>query len=210
VTIGTAKASTRSLESFAIVPNQNARFLVSQVMVTTKDGDVEVLDVYDTPKQAVWSARGDVTIGGGLDCRVIHIEDPSAERWETSRSPALNPHSTSKDVNTEPKGLGGDFTPPLFGRGDEDGFPALFHPSILVTQRNSGTDELATSKSHKMANRVRQKLHHSRSLKGAEHIIHDDVSMIMKRRALRGYGIGDVSSVHYQLVTPTLLLTACT
>jgi hypothetical protein len=37
----------------------------SNIMLVNKDGDLEVHAMYDTPKQVLWSARGDLGVGAG-------------------------------------------------------------------------------------------------------------------------------------------------
>jgi hypothetical protein len=66
-----AKSFSRPLASFAMVPTTQTNPLVSNVMIVNKDGDLEMYQVHDTPKQAAWSARGDLTIGAGKGLKVF-------------------------------------------------------------------------------------------------------------------------------------------
>ena len=40
-------------------------------MVVNKDGDLELYAIYDTPKQPIWSSRGDLAIGAGVGLKII-------------------------------------------------------------------------------------------------------------------------------------------
>jgi hypothetical protein len=66
-----ATSFRKPLASFALVPSKRAFSLTSEVMVVNKDGDLELCTVHDTPKQASWSARGDLVIGAGLGYQVL-------------------------------------------------------------------------------------------------------------------------------------------
>ena len=39
--------------------------------VVNKDGDLELYAIYDTPKQPIWGARGDLAIGAGVGLKAI-------------------------------------------------------------------------------------------------------------------------------------------
>lgn len=54
-----------------MVPTKQTNPLACNVMIVNKDGDLELYQVHDTPKQAVWSARGDLTIGAGKGLKVF-------------------------------------------------------------------------------------------------------------------------------------------
>ncbi|KAJ7727968.1 hypothetical protein B0H16DRAFT_1665587 [Mycena metata] len=295
------KLFPRTLSSFALVPSpsHSARLpLASNVMVVNREGDLELYALHDTPKQAIWSSRGDLAISAGQSCRVFPgiLDDEEIERelvqqraqeqessleqlryaqqqvaMQTERSRSITAvESTSGDRPTE---RGRTSLPPfesppaLFGRGDEDGFPALGvanaagvmpptggptrNPSrssairttaptgISATRPSSAsgsrrwspasmrrypyetpaqsrsrsrTGEKNTNpsrteqsseavlKSTDTAIKTRGRTTkanrgaHSRSLsklRGIEHIVEDDISMVMRRRCLRGYSIGN-------------------
>ncbi|KAI1787427.1 hypothetical protein LXA43DRAFT_1029054 [Ganoderma leucocontextum] len=136
------KTFSRPFTSFALVPGANS--LTSNVMLVNKDGDLELYAVHDTPVHPPWSSRGDLALGIGCSYTIISgISDltPPSEPWElvaarpshhSSRAyslerPAggsLGPrfHSDESTYSMAPQRPG---SPPTFGRGDEDGFPAL-------------------------------------------------------------------------------------
>ncbi|KAG6890445.1 hypothetical protein C0992_001638 [Termitomyces sp. T32_za158] len=65
------KTFARPLSSFALAPSATRHPLTTNVMVVSKDGDLELYAVYDTPKPAVWSSRGDLAIAAGPSCRIV-------------------------------------------------------------------------------------------------------------------------------------------
>ncbi|KAH7916597.1 hypothetical protein BJ138DRAFT_1201984 [Hygrophoropsis aurantiaca] len=115
------KNFNRPLASFALVPSTHPFPLTSQVMVVNKDGDLELYAVHDTPKQASWSARGELTIGAGVSYKTIpgfHDTTPPPQPWDVS--------VTGGDEDSSVLGRQkANSLVPTFGRGDEEGFPAL-------------------------------------------------------------------------------------
>ncbi|KAJ7163782.1 hypothetical protein C8R43DRAFT_988631 [Mycena crocata] len=296
------KLFPKNLSSFALVPSssQSARLpLASNVMVVNKEGDLELYALHDTPKQAIWSSRGDLAISIGQSYRVFpgimddeemeqefiqqreressleqfrHAQQQAAMLAERSRSiTTLDSKSVDSSRIMErgraplpPSGF--ESPPALFGRGDEDGFPALgtvgatvvpttprprdtslasairsvaptgisatrpgsgsksrtFSPASMrrypyetSTQSRSlskagqqqdinpsrteqSSEIVPASTDNAIKNRGRPKTAnrgaHSRSLsknRGVEHIVEDDISMVMRRRCLRGYSVGN-------------------
>ncbi|KAJ7477171.1 hypothetical protein B0H11DRAFT_2234647 [Mycena galericulata] len=292
-----AKLFPRILSSFALVPSpaqKPRRPLTSNVMVVNKEGDLELYALHDTPKQAIWSSRGDLTISAGQSWRVfpgiIHDDEmsefiqqrereSSLEQYRHAQQQAAVQAERSKSLTTSDSKRG-EFPqtiergraslpaleppPALFGRGDEDGFPALgtatagvvptaqrphdasavrtiaptgiaasrpgsasksrtWSPSSIRRYpyetsmqsrsrsrpgRQQDTDlprtehssEVVPTTSTENAAKSRGRTNktsrggHSRSLskgRGIEHIVEDDISMVMRRRCLRGYSIGN-------------------
>ena len=90
--------------------------------------------MHDIPSNCSWSHRGDLSLALGKSYRILSTPKPvgsSPNPWEV---PLLHRHSPS----VASKGQTGDddqsrirgrsqslVSPPTFGRGDEDGFPAL-------------------------------------------------------------------------------------
>ncbi|KAH9948641.1 hypothetical protein B0H21DRAFT_732415 [Amylocystis lapponica] len=134
------KSFHKTLSSFALVPGAT-HALTSDVMVVNKEGDLELYAVHDTPTHTPWSARGDLAVGLGRSYRVLHgfhELEPPPEPWDIPIPPAVSvpgsvAHSTDKRRTREesaPRGRSGNVRgsespAPMFGRGDEDGFPAL-------------------------------------------------------------------------------------
>jgi hypothetical protein len=228
-------------------------------MVVNREGDLELYAVHDTPKQALWSARGDFAIGAGQSYRILagfHEDQPPPEPWDvqhqskrqhTNLETASNSHSGQLRAESVVRGRGRTkpntavSTPALFGRGDEDGFPALT-PSLnapqpsgkLVTEKSGkstlssrshhldsgakgvdagdrphsrtrlGTnyiDRLPTEASRRQPRSSDRDKTISRSrkqlLKNINYVVEDDISMIMRRRTIRGYGLNRVRNPLY-------------
>ena len=101
-----------------------------------KEGDLEVYSAHDTPSNCSWSHRGDLSLALGNSYRIFSAPKnvgSSPNPWEV---PLL--HRPSREASVGSKGQTGDddqsrnrgrsqslVSPPTFGRGDEDGFPAL-------------------------------------------------------------------------------------
>ncbi|KAF5346773.1 hypothetical protein D9756_010433 [Leucocoprinus leucothites] len=145
------KTFAKPLTSFALAPDPGSPHpLTSNVMVVNKDGDLEMYAIHDAPKQSVWSARGDLAFGSGVNLKTIagmpeNDLDPdislsaagyklgpgSSEYGRGSRSRSAQPRDESlirgRPLKSQslPPVAPPIPTPALFGRGDEDGFPAL-------------------------------------------------------------------------------------
>lgn len=280
--LGVAKDFSSPLSSFALVPNTKAHPLTSNVMVVNKEGDLEVYAVHDTPNHSRWSHQGDLTIAIGNSYRVLtgfSSKERGPEPWDVPNlSMASRAASTGKspDVNNPEKHTGASghsvptrgrsqsmISPPTFGRGDEDGFPALnaavaHHgldspasghksrsatrnaikedakhrltnsnrnasfsrtlSSLMMRDRSSepgisplvdspiakdpevrafsSADKLALPRSssrHKRHSNSRSK--QPATLHKMQHVMQGDISMIMRRRALKGYGLGNVANL---------------
>lgn len=105
-------------------------------MVVNKEGNLEVYSAYDTPSNCSWSHRGDLSLALGRSYRVFSTPKDvgsSPNPWDV---PLL--HRRSRDASAGSRGQTGDddqprnrgrsqslVPPATFGRGDEDGFPAL-------------------------------------------------------------------------------------
>lgn len=105
-------------------------------MVVNKDGDLEVYSVHDTPSNCSWSHRGDLSLALGNSYRIFSMPKDAGSSPNPWDVPLLHKHS--RDGSVASKGQTGDddqsrnrgrsqslVFPPTFGRGDEDGFPAL-------------------------------------------------------------------------------------
>ncbi|KAJ7229086.1 hypothetical protein GGX14DRAFT_416631 [Mycena pura] len=292
------KSFPKILSSFALVPSlsQNPRLpLTSNVMVVNREGDLQLYALHDTPKQAIWSSRGDLAVSAGQSCRVFsgimegeaEIEqaflqqrerETSLEQFrlaqqqaalesERSRSTAIDSNrGDAPQIIERGRTVGSPFesSPPLFGRGDEDGFPALGAASVAPMSTrtrdasrqssaiqttgptgisatrpssvaNSRTYSPASMRRYPYETSIQQSRSRSRTgqkqntdpprtaqswdaaaaeaaakspgwakksirrvrsrslnkLRGIEHVVEDDISMVMRRRCLRGYSIGN-------------------
>ncbi|KAI0645993.1 hypothetical protein C8Q79DRAFT_911480 [Trametes meyenii] len=248
------KTFSRPFASFALVPSQGSHPLTSKVMLVNKEGDLELYAVHDTPVHPAWSSRGDLAIGTGLSYTILSgITDtaPPPEPWDIlatypfrSGSHAHSPERldmvgglTSGRARLHPESPSTSVPPPTFGRGDEDGFPALSPPptrftdqtaarggrrrtrSPTASQRHLHFEYGASRKGHGASqgrkhhgDNERQNSHtlvssttpktaalaledgskSSRklvSLAGLQHVVEGDISMVMRQRAIRGYGL---------------------
>jgi hypothetical protein len=228
-------------------------------MVVHKDGDLEVHLVHDSPKQASWSARGSLVIGSGADLKVLEgFKDEALEDDFDSEAVKQSSYKHSapseKDSSRSRSGLARDESlrrgragksghiiaplpvvpspPPLFGRGDDGGFPALVTPTGLSATRpgkprtyspasmrkfgNAERDDFGSrrrslsagppptvqkvrgesqSRGRDSSPSIARRKHKGRlegKTKGINHIVEQDISMIMRRRVLRGYGLSKV------------------
>ncbi|CAK5276104.1 unnamed protein product [Mycena citricolor] len=273
------KLFPKTLSSFALVP-QPTTSLTSEVMVVSPQGDLEICALHDTPKQAVWSNRGDLAVSAGHRYRVFpgildgeelekeFIQQREREssleqfRYAQQQQDAIKSRSEPKSTSPQQHMLRGrrsmpsfDPRPVLFGRGDDDGFPALstdssstlmsssiaalrdaspasavrvsaptgisatrpvsvsksrtFSPSSMrhypyePTQRSrsnsrpailksaSTKDSAPPVKSLEVKIRAAPVSRSASRIRGIEHLIEDDISMVMRRRCLRGYSVGN-------------------
>lgn len=219
-----AKNFHKPLASFALVPSKRDFSLTSEVMVVNRDGDLELYAMHDTPKQVSWSARGDLAIGIGLGCKVLPgIQD---------RGIPPQPWDVHIEEATTTRGRGNTIRQPMFGKGDEDGFPALESNSspskpIKATRTYSPAsfrhyplehslvrselsaplsgisdqaalrplagDEQKSNGHRQLAEMSLSRVRHlSRSV---PQVVEDDISMMMRRRTVRGYGLTSVSLI---------------
>ncbi|KAI0066182.1 WD40 repeat-like protein [Artomyces pyxidatus] len=150
------------LASFALMPSARAHPLTSSLMVVSKDGDLETTSVHDTPMHAPWSARGTLSVAAGTSYRTfsgVPAGDVPSDPWTVVPSvvaPSLHDTDLNRFDGTSPSrrddlARGRSRTAPgalapLFGRGDEDGFPALNSPSAKPSPRMKHAHLQASSK----------------------------------------------------------------
>lgn len=228
-------------------------------MLVNKDGDLELYAVHDTPVHPAWSARGDLALGVGCSYTVVPgITDTTRplEPWEILAYPS-RPGSHAQSLERPDFGVssfGGrrsrlqsespshSVPPPTFGRGDEEGFPALSPPPTKPTGdeppsrsgrrrthspsalkqlhfEHTGTGKTryaysSQGKKHRGDQDV-QPVHFNTSmptprtvtlalddgevrakptrksgpLKALQHVVETDISMVMRQRAIKGYGL---------------------
>ena len=137
-----AKNFSKSLASFALVPTTHHCPLTSDVMVVNKDGDLELYALHDTPTHTPWSSRGDLAMGVGRSYRIIPgfcSRGTPPEPWDVVQAsvPPSAAHSVERfPVRDKSLNRSGNNSPPTFGRGDEDGFPALVTPALKSAPAN--------------------------------------------------------------------------
>ena len=130
LTPATAKAATKGVASFALVPSTDTHPLTSNIVYVNTEDEIGFLSTHDVPKHILWSSRGDLAIGLGTEYRIFpgfRESVPQPDPWNIPFSSNLNSEtkdrrggktsrSHTRRVSPEPLG---------FGRGDKDGFPAL-------------------------------------------------------------------------------------
>jgi hypothetical protein len=118
-------------------------------VVVNKEGDLEVHSVHDTPSSCSWNHRGNLSLALGSSYRIFSTPEhigPSPNPWEvpllhkhSHETPAASKEQAGDDDQSRNRGRSQSLvSPPTFGRGDEDGFPALsatLLKSALETQR---------------------------------------------------------------------------
>ena len=209
-------------------------------MVVTKDGDLELYALHDTPTHTPWSTRGDLALGIGTSYKVIrglHETEPPPEPWEFGAPVPghSTPHSITKNLLHEdhpPRGRTATPIAPLFGRGDEDGFPALgkgaanlaatrpmntrnHSPAAIGTKlfeyaatargtastlpaRGDSAKQKARSQSRRTRDTSPTRAHSDSVI---QHVVDGDISMVMRKRVARGYGLVDVCCPSFGRVT---------
>lgn len=240
------KTFSKPLASFAMVPHNLTNPLACNVMIVNKEGDLELYQVHDTPKQAAWSARGDLTIGAGMGLKVFagFRKDEAVDELQsdgtrntsslpfniTEKDQASRSLSATRRESSQIRGRASKHPPvtplplssALFGRDDD--LPALSGVSAqlaLATPRGNKHRAYSPSPFRKYKagerptdgygpNQARGWSQHSRSRerrkspspargksakgselrsKGVTSVLEEDISMIMHRRALLGYGL---------------------
>ena len=259
-----AKAFSRPFTSFALLPGSAHPSLTSNIMLVNKDGDLELYAVHDTPVHPPWSPRGDLALGIGCSYTILSgITDltPPRDPWDLPARPsrpssrAYSPERTEfgDDVSLASRQLSEspvhDTVPATFGRGDEDGFPALSRQAVAAVdesslpasknrQDNSESTTLVKElpfehtairgDQHRKRSRGREHEHESEfalaqlhaphttprtidialegeghgkliqrppAIRALQHVLELDISMLMRRRAILGYGLSNVSDI---------------
>ncbi|KAG2016457.1 hypothetical protein CC2G_009625 [Coprinopsis cinerea AmutBmut pab1-1] len=240
------KNFTKPLASFTIVPSPTDKHpLASSVMIVNKDGDLELYQVHDTPKQTIWSSRGELAIGAGLGLKFIegyrdeelwdefhsdirqasssHARYAMSERDRASRSRSGAGRDES-NIRGRASKSGHPSGSALFAR-DDDSFPlsgvsAQLAMKTLASSRTSkrgyspasfrkytyqsesraqsrpppttGHGAHSTSRERHVSpgpGKRKPSGSRPRALKGVVHVIEEDISMVMRKRALKGYGL---------------------
>ncbi|KAI0032699.1 hypothetical protein K488DRAFT_49368 [Vararia minispora EC-137] len=204
------------LSSFTIVPSAREHPLSCDVLGVTRDGDLEVVNIHHTPMHAEWSSRGTLAIAVGtsycLFSGVPQSEVPPEHPWSTVPPPEISKVSSVDRGRTANR-----HTLATFGRGDEDGFPALTSPLVRLKAIDVDATTLVVRSPHPQANlplpeefdqpppsketshsraRSSGRTGTSRSRRAVERVqgvVDEDFSMVARRRVLAGYGLGNLA-----------------
>jgi len=230
--------------------------LAVSLMAITKDDDLETANIHDTPIHVQWSARGNMAIAVGSAYRIFSSVRPGEvipEPWSiqpTVVAEGIDGTGFSPFPIEMSRGRSPSAHPPTFGRGDEDGFPALTsagpsprpsprfkpsplpgskakegtvtpaHRSVPASPYHKGNVELPSSPGPVFASLATPSpASGSRQIAGASKVfdsnassrtrnaggrswrraidrtqalIDEDISMVMRRRVLAGYGLSHV------------------
>ena len=203
--------------------------------------------VHDAPKPTPWSSRGDLGVALSCSYRVfpgVRDLNPPPEPWDIqlhssipgSKAQSVDKHTTKDESISRGRTAHMELSPPpLFGRGDEDGFPALTvkSPTSLATSRPvrsrtyspaalrhlqfehsalarqqprrhpvtadaaapsaSMADTLSLNGGSPPQNHHHTHAHHGgKSDRALQHLVEEDISMIMRQRVVQGYGLTSV------------------
>ncbi|OAX31405.1 hypothetical protein K503DRAFT_787848, partial [Rhizopogon vinicolor AM-OR11-026] len=183
---GMKPSNVESQETMALILSDTRKMV-------NKDADFELYAIHDTPKQASWSARGDLAIGTGPGCKVL----PGFE----DRGVPPQPWDVHAEEETTTRGRGKTVRQPMFGKGDEDGFPQLgsnASPSKVMKARTYSPasfrlyplehsvvrtgDEPKPKGRGQLAEKNSSRVMHS--TQSVSQVVEDDISMMMRRRAI--------------------------
>jgi hypothetical protein len=115
------------------MPVARSNSLSIPLMAITKDDELETANIHDTPIHVKWSARGNMAIAVGSAYRIFSSVRPGEvvpEPWsihytvvsEGIGGTSFGPSPIAVSRGRSPRS---SLPQPTFGRGDEDGFPAL-------------------------------------------------------------------------------------
>ena len=216
-----AKYFPRSLASFSLVPNPNISHpLASNIMIVNKDGDLELYAIYDTPKQPIWSSRGDLAIGAGVGLKIIGdyqnttlVDAFSSESVGQTRPASKynkDKASSSRSIPTREHSRGrsghrsGHPVPPNIGV-DDLSLPVAYTGLSATRPAKTGTGRSVSVQKHRRSlsrtdtipaeeSISPRRTTKSREMKkhGLIRVLQDDISMVMKQRTLDGYGLSKV------------------
>jgi WD repeat-containing protein mio len=211
-----ARIFNRPLSSFALVPNSRHHPLTSEIMLVNKDGDLELYSLHDTPKQTLWSAQGDLTVGAGVSYRIFPGFNEHGFSQNSDGSSPPNAHSA---IQLDGVPSPGELAPARIRHEDrlESSNRSIASPrwrSLAIDRSSSPaathdrqTSEVKSHRDNSRSNATRgaqgtstghasNDKSHSRSHKkmkqNAQSLIQDDISMIMRKRVMNGYNLSCV------------------
>ncbi|KAL5528601.1 hypothetical protein ACEPAF_7737 [Sanghuangporus sanghuang] len=226
------KSFSRPIASFALVPSPYDHPLTTNIVVVSKEGDIEMHEMHDAPKHTIWSSRGDLALGAGTHFRIFpgyYDNGPPPEPWELMGNLEDGEHVDAKvlhDDGSRPQSRNGyDGRRTARQSRRDDNKSSLRASSLITTKKSvgrafgpaairgyaldkstsrgaeaeqSGSDSVAMpAKSVLDAANASRSIHNdnvsgarARNLyKSAPSIIETDISMVMRSRVLRGYGL---------------------
>jgi SEA/GATOR complex protein SEA4/MIOS len=211
----------RPLSSFVYMPGNPSRVNEYSVVVVTKDGDLDMQTMCDPP-QPRWSSRGELSIASGQSYQVyqpFRDEEPVAEPWtlvpHVPRSQMTSPYGSvrvRKEGSKEPvnpRDMPGGvllnihpsrtYSPSSMKHFTLDKFPApdatprpgqfLLRPENEPSEKRGRTFQKEEQKTFSRS-LSRGKL--SSNERSSRRVITDDISMVIRRRVLKGYGLENV------------------
>ncbi|KDQ21229.1 hypothetical protein BOTBODRAFT_168544 [Botryobasidium botryosum FD-172 SS1] len=194
----TAKSFNRHLSSFTFVPTPPAPHEMLSIITVAGDGSLDISPVPDLPRHT-WSPRGSFVVGNGFSTH-SYSADTSGTKSTGATTPAveeLNPDAQHEKIRlsrSPQRPFVFPETPGSTGH-DKDNLLGIYHnngrsaPLRMVSTElfdGKGEDHAHTSKSARAAE--------ARTVaKRAFRQVRDDISMVIKRRVIDGYGIADTS-----------------
>lgn len=250
------------------MPSTRSNPLVISLMAITKDDDLETVNTHDTPIHVQWSARGNMAVAIGSAYRIFSSVQPGEvvpEPWSVMPT-VVSEGSDGAGFGAFPIEMSRGRLPRpsthklTFGRGDEDGFPALTstRPSPKPSPRAKqsplpapkpegaaspahrsapsspyikgnvelpsspspaslappspasgsrhivGTSKVPESNASSSRSRNTSSRPWRRAVERTQALVDEDISMIMRRRAIRGYGLS-----HVRFMCTTRIKRAC-
>ncbi|KAF8493614.1 hypothetical protein JB92DRAFT_2998338 [Gautieria morchelliformis] len=210
----------RPLSSFVYMPGNPSRVNEYSVAVVTKDGDLDMQTMCDPP-QPRWSSRGELSIASGQSYQVYQPfrDEPVAEPWtlvpHAPRSQMTSPYGSvrvRKEGSKEPvnsRDVSGGMllnvhSPRTYSPASMKYFTLDKSPAPDATPRPGQfllrPENEPSEKRGRPSQKEEQKTF-SRSLsrgklssdeRSSRRVITDDISMVIRRRVLKGYGLENV------------------
>jgi hypothetical protein len=171
-------------------------------MVVNKDGDLELYAMHDTPSHVQWNTRGDLTIGAGLHYGILQGRAegetmPASQDQKNSgllsqalRFPGLNADGSLRHPKLTHLNDNDSHFPHNIWNDAEAGLPRSMD-SITLNGRGKGEalrhpdrSALPILAGHNSSEVPRRMMHQ---------VLEEDISVLMRRRALLGLGLAHVS-----------------
>lgn len=191
------RSFARQLASFALIPSTTPHPLASNIMLVNKEGDLEVHALYDTPKPTTWSATGDLVFGAGLQYQVISgsiSAGPSGTGHTQGRSSQADHQLDERGRSRRPGSRfmqeNGLLSTGGLHASSSSPFPESRSPGGISTatlRKPVSTPNVAANSAHSPKVRAHlEKLH-----KIMQQVVDQDISMVMRGRIRRGYGLSN-------------------